>query len=272
MTRFSGKRHGADDLEALTSARWETVWADASDDGRSYDPHVNPQLRDALALIRRSWPVPRNGTFLEAGCGTAANALHLAREGASVVCVDLSPTAVAKAKAAFEQRGIDGTFLVADVRDLPFTSGSFEFIYAGGVVEHFSDTTVALSEMRRTLAPGGRLLVTVPALTLSFPYLALRGNVPAVRVLEDLFAFIQLRLLKGRHADFGYERSFTRRRLERLMRDAGFDEVETGCFDTYLPLFRVPARLRQAARRLARRRAFCPMYWALGVAGGRARD
>jgi ubiquinone/menaquinone biosynthesis C-methylase UbiE len=182
-----------------------------------------------------------------------------------VTCVDLSRVALARAEEEFARRGIDAAFIVADVRRLPLADGSFDFVYAGGVVEHFPETKDALAQFRRVLRPGGRALVTVPALTASYPYLFLRGNVPCVPLLEDVLAFIHLRLLGGRYAEFGYERSFTRRRFVAEMRSAGFASVETGCFETYLPLGRLPSTLRPLGRRLARLGVFCPMYWALGV-------
>jgi SAM-dependent methyltransferase len=83
-----------------------------------------------------------------------------------VVGVDLAETAVP---------GLRG--VVADVRDLPFERGSFDAVLVVSTLEHVGrDNTVygldderdeagavrALRELRRVLARGGRLLVTVP--------------------------------------------------------------------------------------------------------------
>ncbi|HZR95181.1 MAG TPA: methyltransferase domain-containing protein [Gaiellaceae bacterium] len=68
--------------------------------------------------------------------------------------------------------------VVADVRELPFDDGSFELVYCVSTLEHVGrDNDVyavdaprdaegdgaALRELRRVLADGGRLIVTVPA-------------------------------------------------------------------------------------------------------------
>jgi SAM-dependent methyltransferase len=251
------------ELDTFTRERWEKRWSEEKGPD-PYDPAENEMLRDALALIRRHWSPPRSGRFLEAGCGPAANALHLALEGASVTGVDLSRAAVQRAREEFRRRGVKGTFEVADVRHLPRFDAEFDFIYAGGVIEHFRETELALAEFHRCLRPDGGALVTVPALTLSLPYLLLRGNVPSVPIVEGIVAYIHLRILGGRHARFGYERSFTKKRLVCLMRDAGFRAVEVGCFNTYLPLTALPRPFRPLGRRIARFRIFCPMYWALG--------
>ena len=247
--------------DAFTEAQWDQRW---NAEQVVYDPSLEPQLRDSLALIMRFWP-RAEGRFLEAGCGPAANALNLARRGVDVTGVDLSPNALAEAQREFERRGLPGRFVRGDVRDLPFDDAMFDFVYAGGVVEHFRELDVALADLARVLRPGGRLLITVPALTLSYPYLFFRGNVPAVRLAEGVVSAFHFDLLGGRLAPFGYERSFLRRRVVRELEAARLSAVEADRFDTYLPLAQVPSRLRESARRLARTNAFAPMYFGTGV-------
>jgi ubiquinone/menaquinone biosynthesis C-methylase UbiE len=248
--------------DGLTKERWANVWGSSDIE---YDPAREPQLRDALELILRHWPEPRTGRFLEAGCGPAANSLNLAKLGIEVVGVDLTQQAVEGARDAFVRHGVEGQFLLGDVRQLPFPDGSFEFVYAGGVVEHFRESSLAVAEMARVLRPGGRVLFTVPALTLSYPYLFMRGNVPALPLLEDIVSFVQFRLLGGKLATFGYERSLLARDVRRLLTAAQLDDVVVHRFDTYLPLLAIPARLRPSARRLARTNLFAPMYYGTGV-------
>ena len=89
--------------DALTRSRWDDLWN--AFDERDVDPHHNPQLRDSLDLIRRFWPSPREGGFLEAGCGPAANSLQLAKEGVSVTGVDYTDGAVEFARELFALRG-----------------------------------------------------------------------------------------------------------------------------------------------------------------------
>ena len=247
--------------DAFTQARWNSLWARPE---TVYDPAAEPQLRDSLALIARFWPEQR-GRFLEAGCGPAANALNLALRGVEVAGIDVSENALNAAREAFAQRGLDGEFVAGDIRRIPFPDQSFDFVYAGGVVEHFRETEQAIAEMVRVLRPGGRLLLTVPALTLSYPYLFLRGNVPAVPLAETVVTALHFRVLRGRFATFGYERSFLRRRIRDLLERSGAVNTEIGRFDTYLPLLQLPRALRHPARRLARTDAFAPMYYATGT-------
>jgi len=49
-----------------------------------------------------------------------------------------------------------------DGRTFPFESGRFDAVLCNQVLEHVFDPDAFIGEMRRVLAPGGRLLLTVP--------------------------------------------------------------------------------------------------------------
>ncbi|WP_101951541.1 class I SAM-dependent methyltransferase [Mycobacterium sp. 3519A] len=75
----------------------------------------------------------REGKFrsdvLDAGCGHAELSLALAADGYTVVGVDLSPTAIAAATAAAQERGlISATFVQADITDFTGFDGRFNTV------------------------------------------------------------------------------------------------------------------------------------------------
>lgn len=90
--------------------------------------------------------------------------------GCSVTAVDPEPDferrqmamakRVPRARALIEQGKL--RFLVRDAADLPFPAGSFEKIAAISVLEHILDERPVVRELARVLAPGGRLVVSVP--------------------------------------------------------------------------------------------------------------
>jgi SAM-dependent methyltransferase len=127
-------------------------------------------------------------------------------QGAVVFGVDISEPTVRQARAAFSNGGLRAA--VADVRSLPYRDGSFDAIYSMGTIEHFRDPETALREMHRVLRPGGRAVVGVPN----------RWD-PFLRPL--LASALQAARLYG----YGYERSFSRRALRRMLEAAGFDVV-----------------------------------------------
>ena len=92
---------------------------------------------------------------LEVGPGQGELAERISRElGADVTAVDQSPRMVELTRA----RGVEA--LVGDVRDLPFTAGSFDCALAAWMLYHVADLDRALLELRRVLRPGGRLVAS----------------------------------------------------------------------------------------------------------------
>jgi SAM-dependent methyltransferase len=51
----------------------------------------------------------------------------------------------------------------APLEQLPFEADRFDLIVATDVIEHLDDDRLALAELGRVAAPGGRLVITVPA-------------------------------------------------------------------------------------------------------------
>jgi SAM-dependent methyltransferase len=157
--------------------------------------HV-PALAQCRMLKTDLWDEVKNTRILQ----------WVRAQGASVHGVDISEPTVRQARAGFAGGDLRGT--VADVRSLPYRDQSFDAIYSMGTIEHFRDPETALREMHRVLRPGGRAVVGVP-----------NRHDPFLRPL--LAATLQAVNLYG----YGYERSFSRRALRRMLEDAGFDVV-----------------------------------------------
>ena len=111
---------------------------------------LEPALRDRE---------PRRARLLDAGCGTGFNLLALAGLGRATG-IDLAPEALAFCK----ERGVRA--VRASLLDLPFPDATFDVVTSFDVLYHawVSDDRAAVDEMARVLAPGGALLVRVPAL------------------------------------------------------------------------------------------------------------
>ena len=98
----------------------------------------------------------RRPRILDVGCGTGANLLMLSKFG-DAEGVDLSEDALAFCR----ERGLENVKLGA-AEKLPYDDGTFDLVTALDVVEHLDDDLGGLSEMRRVLRPGGRVLLFVP--------------------------------------------------------------------------------------------------------------
>jgi SAM-dependent methyltransferase len=96
-------------------------------------------------------------TFLDLGCGTGVVLTELQKRRSSVG-VDMSPLALEFCR----RRGL--TRLVrGDATGMPLIQGSCQAIIALDVFEHIEDDRRAFAESLRSLAPGGILILSVPA-------------------------------------------------------------------------------------------------------------
>jgi SAM-dependent methyltransferase len=100
---------------------------------------------------------------LEYGCGPGSEAFDLARAGATVHGIDISPTAIEMAKHTAVERGVDGncSFDVMNAEALTFPAASFDRICGSGILHHL-DLARAFGEIARTLKPGGRAIFVEP--------------------------------------------------------------------------------------------------------------
>jgi SAM-dependent methyltransferase len=99
---------------------------------------------------------------LEAGCGTGAQTVTLARNspGARFTSIDVSAGSLAEAKARVESAGIANVQLrQADLFDLPFAPGSFDHVFVCFVLEHLARPEAALAKLKAALKPGGSITV-----------------------------------------------------------------------------------------------------------------
>ncbi|MGH2858620.1 MAG: class I SAM-dependent methyltransferase [Solirubrobacteraceae bacterium] len=102
-------------------------------------------------------PLAPGGRVLDAGCGSGRTMQELATHGV-VSGIELSDEAVAIARGRAHGEVVQGR-----LEQLPWEDRTFELITCLDVIEHVPDDTVALRELLRVCAPGGWLLVTVPA-------------------------------------------------------------------------------------------------------------
>jgi SAM-dependent methyltransferase len=113
--------------------------------------------RRVIERVIEGLRLPSRARILDAGCGSGRNMVELARHG-PVTGVELSDTSAYLARAREAGEVISGSVL-----EMPFASDSFELSVCLDVIEHLDDDLAALRELRRVVAPGGSLLVTVPA-------------------------------------------------------------------------------------------------------------
>lgn len=148
--------------------------------------------------------------ILEVGCGTGSN-IPMLRQFGSVDA--LEPDDQARSVAAARTGAtIQGGYLPAGVE---LEDGAYDLIVLLDVLEHIPDDVGALEALRPKLAPGGKLVVTVPA----SPWLWSAHDV-------------------AHH----HQRRYTGRKLKEALQRAGFSQRHSTHFNTLLFPLIVAAR------------------------------
>lgn len=118
-------------------------------------------LNSLVASLHPGGPL----TILDCACGIGTQAIGFASKGHCVSAYDLSPDAVARAKHEAEDRGLQISFDVFDMRSLPgIGNGNFDVVAAlDNALPHLSpeDVQRAVSEMAAKLKPGGLFLASI---------------------------------------------------------------------------------------------------------------
>jgi SAM-dependent methyltransferase len=196
------------------------------------------QEPEARALIA-DLALPPGSSGLDTGCGVGLYALWLAEAvGLRGRVLGIEPTAE-RVEAARELVGkrLDAgrlEFREGDATALGMKDGSLDWVWCGDVLHHVLDTDKALSEFRRVVRPGGRVVIK-ESQVLSAMFL------PGYPDLERRIQLAEI----ARSLDEGGGRSFQERRQTTLasLRTAGLSDIVAR---TYLIERRAP--LTAAAR------------------------
>jgi ubiquinone/menaquinone biosynthesis C-methylase UbiE len=164
--------------------------------------------RYARDLVERARPFGPADRILDLGCGTGIVARVLRERLGGAACiagVDLSPAMIARARAIAP----DIEWHQGNALALPFADGAFDVVLSQQVLQFTGDRAAAVREIRRVLAPGGRLVASTWRPRQHQPLYHALGEV-AERHL-------------GRSADLRW--SLDGEELRALLVDAGFTEV-----------------------------------------------
>jgi SAM-dependent methyltransferase len=158
--------------------------------------------RIVSALIERFAPAKRPLEILEVGCGTGSN-IEMLQHFGRVDAIEPDDDA----RAFSEKRTgltIKGGYLPDGV---PLDDGRYDLIVLLDVLEHIPDDRAALAALRSKLAPGGRLLLAVPAM-------------PS--------------LWSGHDVAHHHQRRYTRATLDAVVAAAGYRVIHRTAFNTLL--------------------------------------
>jgi ubiquinone/menaquinone biosynthesis C-methylase UbiE len=154
----------------------------------------------------REWLGTRaHGRVLEVAVGTGRNLPHYPAD-ATITGVELSPAMLDLARKRAADLGRDADLREGDAEHQPFPDASFDTVVCALSLCTIPDPAAAISEMRRVLVPGGRLLLLDH----------IGSTWPPIYAAQWLLERLTIRAA-GEH--------FTRRQLP-LVKAAGFEVME----------------------------------------------
>jgi ubiquinone/menaquinone biosynthesis C-methylase UbiE len=203
---------------------------------------------------------------LDVGCGTGELCAAAAARGARPSGADLAEGMVAAARRAHP--GLE--FVHADAEALPCADAAFDAVLGAFVVNHIPRAERAAAELRRVLAPGGRVALAMWGPPERVPFLGLfDAAMRAARVRPEhalppgpaAFRFADAPALRGLLETAGFERVDVREHeVAHRVADAGelWEGVQTGSVRTAAQLRALDdderARVRGALEDLLDRR------------------
>lgn len=186
--------------------------------------NIDKRWRRRVATELRSSLVS-GARVLDVACGTGDLALTLARSGeASMIGLDFCRPMLEIARGKAEAEAQSVPFIEGDALRLPFADGSFNAVTIAFGLRNLAGVSDGLSELRRVLAPGGRVAI----LEFSSPV------VPGFRALFNFYFRNVLPriggLVSGSRGAYEYlpdsvSKFPDQKRLAEMMREVGFVEV-----------------------------------------------
>ncbi len=159
-------------------------------------------------------------SVLELGCGTGYFTRELARSGADIVAIDVSPELLQIARTSCSAPNV--RYEIQNAHEFSYPDAVFDSVVGSSVLHHL-EIEGALREIYRVLKLGGTICFTEP--NMLNPQIAIQKNVPWV---------------KQKLGDSPDETAFFRWPLRRLLEEAGYREVRIDPFDFLHPKTPVP--------------------------------
>lgn len=138
---------------------------------------------EKLRILASTLPSFEGALCLEVGCDRGVTSYHLRQRGGRWISVDTEAIHVRETRNLVET----GVVQIEPLR-LPFRDGAFQCVAVVDFLEHVEDDHAFLRELRRVLAPGGALYVTVPR---SDERLVINRLKELARMTPDLYGHVR---------------------------------------------------------------------------------
>jgi 2-polyprenyl-3-methyl-5-hydroxy-6-metoxy-1,4-benzoquinol methylase len=190
--------------------------------------------------------LPNGATIIDAGCGFGKWVIYLKQRGHRVVGLDNNELAISKLKRYDPSLEVG----MGNILEIQYADNFFDAYISMGVVEHFQEGPAeVLREAHRVLKPGGLIFVSVPTVNVLRMVVsprvrrAVRGFIGLASVLRSAKGKAQRAAVPGATVNGSsskrvtychfVEYRYTRRELERFVKETGFEVIKTVPHDFY---------------------------------------
>jgi len=127
------------------------------------DRYLNPPAESPYGLEYAFYLLGdiQGKTVLDLGCGTGENLVPLAKRGATVVGIDISPDLIELARKRVSSYGLQATVRVGSAYATELPDQSVDVVFSMALLHHL-DLPKARTEIYRILRPGGLFILREP--------------------------------------------------------------------------------------------------------------
>jgi SAM-dependent methyltransferase len=150
----------SDDYVGVNRATWTKKNAEHTDASaeRAWSRDITWGMWDAREDELHALPDVDGKDVIELGCGTAYFSAYLARLGARVVGIDVTPAQLATARRMQEKFELEFPLIEANAEAVPLPDASFDLVHSEYGASIWCDPYKWIPEAARLLRPGGHLV------------------------------------------------------------------------------------------------------------------
>lgn len=183
----------------MTKNIWDRFWESRLEE------EIYPPVSDIAGELRKTLKLNKK-RVIEVGAGTGRTGIELSKETHEVWLLDFSKKSLILAK-KYLKKNTNVCLVKGDALNTPFADETFDIVYHQGLLEHFKNPYQLIKENKRILKKNGYLLIDVPQ------------KFHIYTLLKHFLMLFKLWFA-------GWEREFTKKSLEKILKKYGFSPVK----------------------------------------------
>ena len=196
---------------------WKKTWRN---DDSSISVVTNRFFVEAYPVFKKYIPSTASRILeLATGCGRFGVSIAKDFKDSKVYVSDILEESLELAKKLADELDVHNVdFSVQDCMHINFEDNYFDIVFADALIQHLPNDDEVVKEMARVLKPGGRMILAV---------------------VNEWNFHTFYKLLMGKKYNYGYEKSYTRKELRRILKNNGIEVAAEDGFYVGYGIFRL---------------------------------